>query len=179
MKLLEKLDKKEFDNLIEVKFNNIEEGFNKYYSKTLTIVNEEDNNEKNFEKNFESYKKVFQELFYRENKEIIVDFYIKRIEGESILKLLENLNKEEGILLLNQINYINEDSIYFICKDLELLNLLIKLSLKELFFSTFYLKKQKITIWGNYNLKFPIFYKYAEDIQFLEKEILENSLVLY
>ena len=41
---------------------------------------------------------------------------------------------------------------------LESIPLIAKLNTKEILFSTIYFGKEKITIWGNYNKHFPVFY---------------------
>lgn len=153
MELLEPLNKEEFNKLVEVKFNNIMEGLNKYHSKTIKAIDGE-----NFEVSEKKYLKLM-EILYNENKNIIVDFYIKKIKGADILKILNGIEEKEKIILLNQINYINEETIYFKCRSLELLRFIMKLNARELFFCTIYIVDKDITIWGNYDLKFPLFFK--------------------
>lgn len=51
-----------------------------------------------------------------------------------------------------------------------------KLSLREVFFSTFYMLDYEVTIWGNYNKKFPVFYKDNEAISIYEKIAKQTGL---
>ena len=77
---------------------------------------------------------------------------VKRALSEDEVKIIEDLNlgKEEIFLRLNN----------------EILEILLKLTAKEILFSTFYFTKSKCTIWGNYNMKYPIFFE--DDEAFLE-----------
>ena len=50
------------------------------------------------------------------------------------------------------------NDMFFEISDKKYIKLLTKLCTRELFFITFYFTKGPVTIWGNYNLKFPLFY---------------------
>lgn len=83
-----------------------------------------------------------------------VDFYYGRLSLEEKELVQKALTKDE-------IDYIYtldfKDNIYFPLDD-KLLTLTVKLSTRELLFSTFYFCKNPCTVWGNYNKKFPVFY---------------------
>lgn len=99
-----------------------------------------------------------------------VDFYYSKLTKESKEIINNNLVSEEKRYLVNM--NIKEDEIYFNLNK-ELFNILFKLTTNEILFSTFYFTKYKCSIWGNYNLRFPIFFK-DENIKSYYKYILKK-----
>jgi len=89
------------------------------------------------------------------NDNSFVDFYYGRLSLEEKEKVQSSLTKDE-------IDYIYtldfKDNIYFPLDD-KLLAITVKLSAREILFSTFYFCKTPCTVWGNYNRKFPVFYR--------------------
>lgn len=83
-----------------------------------------------------------------------VDFYYGKLS-------LEEKEIVQKVLTKDEIDYIYtlnfEDTIYFPLDD-KLLTITVKLSAREILFSTFYFCKTPCTVWGNYNKKFPVFY---------------------
>lgn len=144
----------EFNSKVDIKFNNILDGYNKYKVLELYPKN-------NLEKGENLYLDFFNEIF-NEDKTLIIDFYKKNLKKDSIELIKNNLDLDECILLDKILNTGNEESIYFEIKSEKYLTLLTKLNTKELFFITFYFYKSNITIWGNYNMKFPLFCKDSE-----------------
>ncbi len=83
-----------------------------------------------------------------------VDFYYGRLNIEEKEIVQKALTKDE----IDYIYTLNlEDNIYFPL-DEKLLTITVKLSAREILFSTFYFCKTPCTVWGNYNKKFPVFY---------------------
>lgn len=150
------ISKEEFDKIIKIKFDNILDGFDRfnYIELYSRIEKEKDKIEEDFIKTLEG----FFDLNYDKDK-IIIDFYKNKLDKDSI-KLIENNLDIEEIKLFNEIlNVGNENDIFFEISDKKYIRLLTKLCTRELFFITFYFTKGPITIWGNYNLKFPLFYR--------------------
>lgn len=83
-----------------------------------------------------------------------VDFYYGRLSLEEKEIVQKALTKDE----IDYIYTLNlDDNIYFPLDD-RLLTITVKLSAREILFSTFYFCKIPCTVWGNYNNKFPVFY---------------------
>lgn len=167
------IKREEFNSLVELRFNSILEGFNNYSYRHLTPIYE-----KKFlilEKNFINTLECFFDLNH-DNK-IIVDFYKNRLNEDSIKILKDNLNYNEQILLDNILNEGSKDDIFFEVNDKRYIALFTKLCTRELFFITFYFTKGPITIWGNYNLKFPLFYCNEYSIQEYLKIARDNDLL--
>lgn len=70
------------------------------------------------------------------------------------------------------------DTVYFKVLDKEIIELITKLNTRELFFCTVYFLDTPLTVWGNYNLEFPIFYKEEEGLE-TYKELIDKSGLYY
>ncbi len=86
------------------------------------------------------------------------DFYFGRItanEKEAVLSHLPDSSREY-ILSLDA----SSDDLYYQLDgpDDPGLAILADLSARELLFSTFYFTRPRCTVWGNYGLKYPVFY---------------------
>lgn len=83
-----------------------------------------------------------------------VDFYYGKLS-------LDEKEIVQKVLTKDEIDYIYtlnlNDNIYFRL-DEKLLSITVKLSAREILFSTFYFCKYPCTVWGNYSNKFPVFY---------------------
>lgn len=86
------------------------------------------------------------------------DFYFGRLTDEERAAVLSNLpkNSRDYILALNA----GPDDLYYQLDgpDDPGLFILADLSAREFLFSTFYFTRPRCTVWGNYGLKYPIFY---------------------
>lgn len=163
IKAVKKID---FDKVVNIKFDNILIGFDNYSFIELTPKKGKPFNmiEEDFIRTFESY---FNEVSFESR--LLIDFYKHRLNEESIKIIESNLNIKEQELLHNILNEGDKDDIYFEIRDKNYIKLLVKLCTRELFFVTFYFTKDKLTIWGNYNLRFPIFYNKSSNInEYLE-----------
>ncbi len=87
--------------------------------------------------------------------ESYADFYYQKLTGEQ-KEAFRNALTEEELAYFNGRTW--RESIYF-ALDEELLNFLLDITMNELLFSTFYFTKYPCTVWGNYGLKFPLFFK--------------------
>ena len=155
--MIEDILNKEFDLKVNIKFNNILEGYDKYKVIELYPKGKLEDIE-------ELYINFLKEIFNKD-KALIIDFYKKNLSRESIKFIKENIEEEEYSLLDEIINTGSDDIIYFEIKNEKYLSLLTKLNTRELFFTTFYFYKSNITIWGNYNMKFPLFYEIEDNIK--------------
>ncbi|MEG2892130.1 MAG: hypothetical protein RR840_02100 [Clostridium sp.] len=168
MKSIISVDKNEINKLGLLIINNIEEGCNDYYSrviKTSNKINGED-----------VYLEFFKSLFNVYcNEGFYVDFYINNLTNDeinSIRELLDQSDKDTFNSLISE----NFKGIYFKVSSLELVEFFVRLSTRELFFISFYTKD--FTIWGNYDLSFPIFTRDASMLLKCFSIIKENDLYL-
>lgn len=146
------IKKSDFNRIIKIKFDNILDGFDKYNYIDLESVNENKSFiEDDFIKTLEG--------FYRLNEgNLIIDFYKNKLNQESINFIKNNLDFEDKKSFDDLINFTNENDCFYKLNHEKYIKLLTKLCTRELFFITFYFYKYPITLWGNYNLKFPLFY---------------------
>lgn len=163
-----KISKIDFMLDVNIKINNINEGFNKYRHKILEVDKENKIEDiKESEEKFIEFMKSAFEL--NKEKGIIVDFYTENLGEKELKKLRSFLNEKEDKLLMDFLEEVNHEGTYFKILKKEILELFVKLSFREVFFSTFYMLDYKATIWGNYNKKFPIFYKDEKVIEKYKK----------
>lgn len=166
------ISKENFNNNVKIRFKNILDGFNNYNYRSLTAKDIT-----NFKFNEDAFIKFIEEAYkLNKNKSKIqscyIDFYLKDLNDDDYNKLLEGLDSEDK----ERLNYIKTISSekktfnteYFEVNDISIITLLTKMCTRELFFITFYFTAIPLTIWGNYNLNFPIFF---EDDSVLDKYI--------
>lgn len=145
-KLLFPLSKEEFERNVTVRFNNINEGFNKFKHIML-----QDKTEDEFIQYIsDSYDCNGFENFY-------IDLYLNKISMENENKFLEMLIEEDRVIYDQlKVEYSMDTVYYRISK--KLVPFIARLNTREVLFSTIYLAKEEKTIWGNFGMKFPIFY---------------------
>lgn len=172
-KLLEPVSEKEFSSICTIKIHNILEGMNDYKYGILEVKDPVEE-----EKTFESYNLKYEDRFinflekvYDINKEesVMVDFYLKNIEADGILKMLDVLDYEDRLILINHLKYLKGENIYFKISHKDLMPFITRLSTRELHFCTIYFNKIPLVVWGNYNLSFPIFCKEQQQLDFYRK----------
>lgn len=150
---VEVVSKIDFNKAVNIKFKNILVGFDQYnYIDIHSLKNKKDEIE------FDYIKSV--EEFYDLNEgELIIDFYKSNLNEDSIENIKSNLDLNDITYFNNILNCVDNDNIYYKIKEKKYISLLIKLCTRELFFITFYFYKYPATLWGNYNLNFPLFYE--------------------
>ncbi len=148
---LEPVNNLNFKNIINIKFNNILEGFDNFKHIELSHINNECENE-------DYFIKAFEEFYEINEGNLIIDFYKNKLNDNSITFIKSNLSIEDNILFDEVIQIVNDNDNYYKINDKKYIKLFTKLCARELFFITFYFYKDPVTIWGNYNLKFPLFY---------------------
>ena len=95
------------------------------------------------------------------------DLYFGRLAPEEQQRILTVLSDEEKLVLQA---HCTDEGIYFPLTKANL-PLLAALSAREILFSTYYFTKYPCTVWGNYELKYPVFFGTEECVKLLEKMI--------
>lgn len=168
--LLEPISENEFNRLVDIRFSNISEGFSRYINGILELK-DNDNIHKEDE-----FIKFISDAFERNNKEVIVDFYLKNLKPEELKNLIKALNEEDKKIFEDYFKDMAKESIYFRVKSKSLIPFITRLSTQELLFSTFYFLKIPMTLWGNFNFKFPIFTKSKEELDFYKALLKREKL---
>lgn len=131
-------------NLLHI--SNIEEGFSKYDSAILS----------GREENYRDFIECVLSVNGEENS--YFDCYYSRLEEEGREKLLHSLTpvEQEAFSDMEQ-----TQAIYYPLTE-KWIPLVSRVTARELLFSTFYFGKYPCTLWGNYGLRYPIFFKDRE-----------------
>lgn len=145
----------EFNNMVDIRFKNILDGFNLFKSFTVEANNVEDGENKLIH--------FIQKVFEENNNEGYIDFYINKISPEDKEKLVLLISDEDREILKLQLNLETNSSVFYKLTNKALIPFLVRLNTREIFFVTFYFTNKPITIWGNYNMKFPCFFNSQED----------------
>jgi hypothetical protein len=149
--VLIKINENDFKNNVEIRFNNITDGINRFENKTL-----ESDNSYDFEKNMISFLEEAVKLNGIENS--YVDFYYNNLEEDEKRRLKQFINSEDKEFIRKFENENGMSGVYFNLT-LESIPFITRITSKEVLFSTIYFVKKPFTIWGNYNKKFPVFYR--------------------
>ena len=157
--LLIPISNDEFKNAVNIRFNNILDGFDLFKNFTIeanTIENDGEN----------KLIKFIETIFEENNSEAYVDFYLNKISDEDKEKLISLISNEDREILKLHLNIEPHDGVFYKLKNKALIPFLVRLNTRELFFVTFYFTNKPITIWGNYDMKFPCFFNKQEDLDF-------------
>ena len=149
--MLISVNENDFKEKVNIKFNNITEGINRFNNKVL-----ESNNSYDFEQCMIGFLEEAVKLNGVENS--YVDFYFNVLEEDAKIRFKELLNCEDKEFINKFEDENSEAGIYFNLT-LESIPFIVRITTKEVLFSTIYFTKEPFTIWGNYNKKFPVFYK--------------------
>lgn len=146
------IKKSDFEKIIKIKFNNILDGFEEYnYIELSSNKNNKNEAELDFIKSIE--------MFFDLNEgSLLIDFYKDRLTKESVRFIKNNLDKEDINSFDELLKLVKSEEIYYKVENKKYIKLLTKLCTRELFFITFYFYKFPATLWGNYNLSFPLFF---------------------
>lgn len=158
MEALLELSKGDFKKQVTIQFDSIVEGFNNYQNNLITPTSTKDL--VSCEKDIGGFIKALYNL--NENR-LVVDFYLSRLSDIEFKSLFDSLNNEDKNIL-EKIKNKEFKSNYFEVIDESIIDFLVRLCTRELFFITFYFEKYPLTLWGNYDFKFPMFYINEEDI---------------
>ena len=149
--MLISIEENNFKRQVEIKFNNISDGFNRYKNKTISAINEED-----FEKGMICFLEEAVSLNGLNSS--YVDFYYNILSEEDRDKLEKMLSGDDRKFMQEFKDKSTGAGIYYYLS-LDSIPFISRLNSREILFSTIYFTKEECTIWGNYNKKFPIFYK--------------------
>lgn len=149
--LLYPVSKEDFKKLVDIRFDNINEGFNNFKSAMLESETLEE-----AEKNITKFMEEAIILNGEDNS--YVDLYFSTLEKEDKERLIGLLKEKDKEIMESIKEILQEDTIYFrLTKDI--IPFITRLSTREVLFCTVYFTNYPITIWGNYNKKFPCFYR--------------------
>ena len=154
-KILKSISEDEFKNKIKIRFNNILDGFDRYSNGLLEYNGDNDS----FKIKEGCFINFFNEALELNKGKVIIDLYIKNLEDESLARLLEGLDERDKNILIDNINKQEIKSVYFELHNKDLMSFITRLNTRELFFCTIYFMEKPMTIWGNYNLSFPMFFE--------------------
>ena len=157
-KLLIPISNDEFKNKVKIRFNNILDGFDLFKNFTIEGNNIEDGENKII--------KFIENIFEENNCEAYVDFYINKISDDDKEKLIFLVPDEDKEILKLHLNAKPHDGVFYKVVNKALIPFLVRLNTRENFFITFYFINKPITIWGNYDMKFPCFFDKQEDLDF-------------
>lgn len=156
---LEPIEDDYFKRNVEIRFNNILDGFDSYKNRNIKPLMKSD-----FKISEKAFINFFQEA-YKLNSELggcIVEVYFNKLNKDELYKLVQGLDESDIGKINDIMEYLSQnkniDTIYYEIKDIDIISVLTKMCTRELFFVTFYFTNIPITIWGNYNLCFPLFY---------------------
>jgi len=146
-KLLYPINKEVFKKSVKIRFDNINEGFESFNHEILEIKNEDELIQ-------------YIENLYDENgfDNFYVDLYLNRIDKNNENQFINMLCEEDKNTYESVKKEYDNSTVYYKI-DKSLIPFITRLSTREVLFTTIYLTKNNKTIWGNYDMKFPIFYE--------------------
>lgn len=149
--MLISVNENDFKDKVNIRFNNIIEGINRFENKTL-----ESDNSCNFEESIINFLQEALKLNGVENS--YIDFYYNVLKEDAKIRFKELLNFEDKEFIEKFECKNSEEGIYYNLT-LESIPFIARIIINEVLFSTIYFTKEPFTIWGNYNKEFPVFYK--------------------
>lgn len=156
--LLIPISNDEFKNKVNIRFNSILQGFDLFKNFTIEA--------RNIETGENKIIKFIENIFEENTCEAYVDFYINKISYEDKEKLISLVPDQDKKVLKLHLNAEPHDGVFYKLSNKTLIPFLVRLSTREIFFVTFYFTNKPITIWGNYDLKFPCFFNTDDDFKF-------------
>lgn len=156
--LLIPISNEEFKSKVNIRFSNVLDGLNTFKSFTITAGHME---------NGEDIIIKFIEKVFEENSfEAYVDFYTNILSDEDKKRLISLIPDEDREILKLHLSAPSHSGTFYKLLNKNLIPFLVRLNTREIFFVTFYFTNKPITIWGNYDLKFPCFFNTQENLQF-------------
>ncbi|MBU9724528.1 hypothetical protein [Diplocloster modestus] len=125
-------------------FSEIEEGFSRYEHVILERTEPE----------YRHMLDVMLQINGRE--EAYCDFYYGRLSREEQRGFRRSLSEEQLAMLMNF--YFQKDEVYYPLTR-SMIRFLSDITAREVLFSTFYFTRYPCTVWGNYGLRYPVFFK--------------------
>lgn len=149
--MLISVNENDFKDKVNIRFNNITEGISRFENKILEADNSYD-----FEQCIIGFLEEAVRLNGVENS--YVDFYFNVLQEDAKIRFKELLNCEDKEFMKAFEEENSEAGIYYNLT-LESIPFIVRITTKEVLFSTIYFTKEPFTIWGNYNEKLPVFYE--------------------
>ena len=156
--IIKSVSDKVFNDKVKVKFENINDGFEKYENRILEGKDISDSLV--LENKIIKFIENAFELNGEENS--YIDFYYFKLSDEDKQKI-EDMLPDEDKKILKEIKQYQFKGIYFYLTK-ELIHFIVRLSTREILFSTIYFTKVPCTVWGNYGMRFPCFFETKENI---------------
>lgn len=168
--MLIEINEKEFKENVSIRFNNINEGFCRFNNKVLICGDSRDIEEKVIE---------FMEQCFELNgeKNSYVDFYYNVIDDESKRRFEKLLCNDDKRFIEKFKKQCKNNGIYYRLSK-ESIPFIVRLNLNEILFCTVYFTKKPMTLWGNYNKSFPIFYIEENIVKKYEIVAKNNKLII-
>lgn len=152
------ISSEEFKNKVKIRFNNILDGLNSFKNFTITASQMENGEDRIIE--------FIEKIFEENSSEAYIDFYINKISDQDKERLLELVPNEDREILKLHLTAPSHSEVFYKLLNKNLIPFLVRLNTREIFFITFYFTNKPITIWGNYDLKFPCFFNTQENLEF-------------
>lgn len=146
-KLLFPINEDVFKEKVKIRFDDINDGFENFKHDMLEGMSEAELIE-------------YIEDLYDENgfDNFYVDLYLNRIDESNENQFIEMLSVEDKSTYQHIKKEYDNSTVYYNI-DKSLVPFITRLSTREVLFTTIYLTKSNKTIWGNYDMKFPVFYE--------------------
>ena len=182
--LLTPITKEIFESNNKIYFDRIDKGFDRYTSGILSLPKEDLSSMKEKEKldliikNENKYIEFIRKVYIINKDKPMIDFYLKDIDNKGVLRILDSLDYEDKIIFINHLRYLDKETVYFSIENKNLLPFLTRLSTRELNFCTMYFTSVPITIWGNYNLNFPLFFENEEKLDYYNEIAKDCGLII-
>lgn len=146
-KLLFPINEDVFKEKVKIRFDDINDGFENFKHDMLEGMSEAELIE-------------YIEDLYDENgfDNFYVDLYFNRIDESNENQFIEMLSVEDKSTYQHIKKEYDNSTVYYNI-DKSLVPFITRLSTREVLFTTIYLTKSNKTIWGNYDMKFPVFYE--------------------
>lgn len=168
--MLREINEKEFKEKVSIRFNNINEGFYRFNNKVL-ICDEVENVE---EKVIAFIEKCFE---LNGEKNSYVDFYYNAIDNDAKKRFEQLLCDKDRDFIDRFKNQCRNKGVYYKLSK-ESIPFITRLNLNEILFCTVYFTKNPMTLWGNYNKKFPVFYIEENTFKIYEIIAKNNKLII-
>lgn len=123
----------------------------------------------------EHIKRFIEKAMGENETAAYADFYYYTLNGEDRQRFTAGLNEAE---LCRLKDFVPSDSAIFypLCKDN--LDFFADITARELLFSSFYFGVKKAILWGNYQLKYPIFCQDQETLAYYLALAQQNNLTI-
>jgi hypothetical protein len=130
-------------------------------------------------KNEYRYINLFVDLFNL-NKELLVKIDYKELNDYEHLNILEELDRYEKHLWVNQMIMLNNNEVtdYFIVDDVDVLKMLVQINIREREFMEFHFIGLDVAIRGSFDCSMSIYSRKASSVKKLEPLVRNHDLFI-